>query len=238
MAKGQFSFFRFLLFLAGAGIYVLALYLVNDGFWLLRDDIFVWVSIAIMYLVFFVPFFFSSINISNFSGKIPLLSLAWTGIIIYILASIGVIYLLKYQDLFLNTAILIQAVLLFLFFIDIYFAYFASAHAREVEAKEQTLRQYISEIKSQARVLSLSAETLPPEFEGAKKTIQQALEDIQYLSPVGGGAGDDLETKILSSLNFLTELCDGLSSGLHPPALETEAKNLQMIIKQRKLLRN
>ena len=64
------------------------------------------------------------------------------------------------------------------------------------------------------------------------------MEDIKYLSPVGGGAGDDLETKILSSLNFLTELCDGLSSGLHPPALETEAKNLQMIIKQRKLLRN
>ena len=236
MTRNQSLFFRFLLFLAGVGIIILAFFLTNVNRQLDRMDAFVWTSIIMMYLVFFVPFFFSVIRIANFSEKIPHLSIVWLGIFLYLTASVLLIFLLRIHTVTLNTAIIIQAVLLFFFLVDIYFAYFASSHVRSVAVEEDALRQYISEIKSKSQVLSLSVNRLPPEYEKVQKILKQTLEDIRFISPVKEAG--DLEMKILRSLDFFCELCGGISSGVHPASLEVEASNLQMLVNERKLLRN
>ena len=239
MTRSQSLFFRFLLFLTGAGIVVLSFFLINVDRSLSRIDVFTWLSIALMYLVFFLPFFFSAINIANFSGKIPVLSMVWLGILFYIAASVAIILLLKNSPAFsLNTAIIIQAILLFLFFIDVYFAYFASSHVQSVAAEEAEKQRFISQIKSKAQVLSLSLNRLPAEYENAQKTLMQTVEDIKYIYPVNGSAGGNLEQLILISLNTLSELADDILSGAHSVSLESEAANLQTLVKERKLLRN
>ena len=239
MTKNQSLLFRFVLFLAGAGVIVLAFFLFKGDRELTRVDGFVWTSIALMYLVFFLPFFFSAISIGNFSGKIPRLSMVWLGIFLYITASIGVIVLLAVVKIIpVNIAVIIQAVLLFLFAIDIYLAYFASSHIGGVDAQEAAMQQHINQLKPKAQSLLLSVNRLPAEYEKAQKNLKQSIEDIRYIYPVSGGAGDDLELRILQSLNILSELCGGVSAGTHPVSLEQEAEKLQMLVKERKLLRN
>jgi hypothetical protein len=226
-------------FLAGAGIIVLAFFLSSGDHELNRTDVFVWTSIGLMYLVFFLPFFFSAINIGNFSGKIPVLSMVWLGIVFYIAASVTVIILLlKANVISLNMAIIIQAVLLFLFLVDVYFAYFASSHVGAVAAEEAGKQQDISRIKSKALIFQLSVDRLPSDYEKARKILKRALDDIKYIYPVDGGVRSDLESKIMHSLDTLAELVGGIQSGAHTAALESEAENLQMLVNERKLLRN
>ncbi|GHV79480.1 hypothetical protein AGMMS49944_12710 [Spirochaetia bacterium] len=236
MMKSRFSFFRAILFLVGAGVVVLAFYLTQGGREVTGVDKFTWVSISIMYLVLFTPFFFSSIRLANFSEKIPNMVLSWLGIIVYVIASIIVLVLLKYY-LTLNQAIIIQAILVFLFLLDVYFAYFASAHVASVAREVESKRQYLTEIKSKAASLTLIVGNLPSQYEQVQKLINQVTDDIKYVSPVSGGAGTDAELQIISSLDNVKEYCDIACSGGNPASFESEVKKLQMLVKQRKLLR-
>lgn len=239
MTKNQSLLFRVLIFLAGAGIVALAFLISRGDRELTAIDGFIWTSIGLMYLIFFFPFFFSVIRTGNFSGKIPMLPLVWLGILLYIAASIGVIVLLVVANILsLNIAIIIQALLLFLFAINVYFACFASSHAVRVIADEAGKQQYINQLKSKAQSLLLSVNRLPAEYEKPQKILQQSIDDIRYISPVDGGAGSDLELRILQSLNTFAEICDGVSAGAHPASLDHEAEKLQMLVKERKLLKN
>ena len=240
MTKNQSSIFRVLLFIFGAGIIVLAFFLWKGDRELFRKDIFMWTSIGLMYLIFFLPFFFSAISIGNFSGKIPKLVIVWLGISFYIAASLTVIVLLtRFPPVIsFNTAIIIQAVILFLFCISIFTAFFASTHVGKVAAEEAVKQQYIKQLKPKAQVLLLSVDKLPGEYEKAQKILKQAVEDIRFIYPVDSGAGDDLELQILKSLNIISELCNGILTGAHTVVLEGEAEKLLMLIKERKMLRN
>ena len=79
---------------------------------------------------------------------------------------------------------------------------------------------------------------LPPEYEKAQRKLKQAIEDIRFIYPVNGGAGDELEWKIIQSLNIIAEYCGTIQSGGHTAALEDQADNLSILVKERKLLRN
>lgn len=239
MTGKQSQIFRFLLFMAGAGIIVLAFFLRKGEQELTRIDAFIWTSIGLMYLVFSLPLFFSVIRIADFSGKIPYLPLLWLGILLYITASAAVIALLAtVQLLALNTAIIIQATLIFLFCIDIYFACFASSHISSVKAEERGKLQLLGQIKSKTQILLLSADKLPPEYVNAQKILKKAFDDIKYLSPLNSGIGGDLEPQIMHSLGILAEICNTISAGGYNAALEPEAQKLQILVKERMLLRN
>jgi hypothetical protein len=238
MTKKQSSLFRRALFLLGLGVVALAFFLNTRGQELTRTDAFDWVSITLMYLVFFIPFFFSSIWLSNFSGKIPLLVMIWSSVVFYITASIVVIILLSLDIVSISMAIIAQAALLFLFAVNGYFALFVSSHARRVSVEENTKQRFIGEIKSKAQFLLLSADSLPTESEGARDIIKRAAEDIKYISPLNDGAGDEFELKIIASLNTLAELCNNAAGGGRPVALLAEAKKLQSLVRGRKLLKN
>ena len=237
MTGKQSSFFRTILFLFGGGIIALAFFLSTQGKELTRVDAFIWISIAVMYLVFFTPFFFSVIRIGNFSAKIPPLALVWTGIIGYIIFSIVNIVLLS-NGMSFTKALVAQCILLFLFFIDVYFAYFASSHVSGVAASEKVKQHYVHELKAKAQVLLLTVKNLPAEYEAAQKLISGAIEDCKYIYPVDNGAGDELELKIIASLRSIEELCGTITGGGHSMDLEKEAHNLQAFVKERKLLRN
>jgi len=240
MTRNQSLLFRCLLFLAGAGIIVLAFFLLKGNRELTREDAFVWASIGLMYLIVFLPFFFSAIRVGNFSGKIPALGLIWwVGIPLYIVASVAVILLLVTAQIIpLNVAIIIQAVLLFIFLVIVFFACFASSHVGKVAAEEAGKQQYLKQIKPKAQILLLSVGKLSGEYEKAQKILQQAIDDIKYIYPVDGGAGEDLELQIMQSLNIVSELCGGISTGGYSLSLETEAQKLLTLVKERKLLRN
>jgi hypothetical protein len=222
----------------GAGILILAFFLINDGRALSGKDTFTWVSIAVMYLFFFVPFFFSVIRVGGFSVKIPSYTLIWAGIFLYLPASIIVILLLQSSLVSLKAALIIQAVLCFLFFLNVYFGYFASSHVRNVAAGEAGTMRFLTKMKNNAASLALKAGMLGSAYEPLGQSIKAAAEDIRYLSPVDEGKSVELDVKILDVLENLSQFCDSVSEGGIPAGFDGEIKKLQMLIKERKLLRN
>jgi hypothetical protein len=238
MTKNQSLIFRSLLFLAGAGIILLAFFLTTSGKEPDKPDVFMWISIGVMYLVLSLPFFFSAIDIANLSGKVPKLSIVWTGIIVYVITSIIIIVVLKMSVFNLNAAIIIQAIIFFVFLINVYLACFASSHVGKVAAEEAGMQRYIVQLKPKAQSLLLAVNRLPPEYEKAQKKLRQAIEDIKYIYPINSGAGDELEQEIIQSLNVISEYCGNIQAGGHTAALEDQAESLTMLVKERKLLRN
>jgi len=239
MTKNQSSFIRTMLFFAGIGIIILAFFLTKGDRKLSSTDTFTWISIGIMYLVFFLPFFFSVINITNFSGKIPSMIIVWLSIIFYLALSLGNIVLLAViKIIMLNTAVIIQVILFFLFAICIYIAYFASSHINKVAAEETVKKQFVNELKQKANVLSLAVNKLPSEYDNSQKSLKQVLEDIKYIYPVDKGMGENLELQIIESINKLSELCGSIQSGAHPAGFDSDVENLRILVKERKLLRN
>jgi hypothetical protein len=237
MTGKQSLFFRAVLFLFGAGIAALAFFLSTQGKELTKVDAFIWISIAVMYLAFFTPFFFSAIRTGNFSAKIPPLALVWSGILGYIIFSVVNIVLIA-NGMSFTKAVVAQCVLLFLFFIDVYFAYFASGHVPAVVASEKAKQLYVQELKTKAQTLLLAVKELPAEYEAVQKLITGSIEDCKYIYPVDNGAGDELELKIIAALKSVEEICGAIASGGHPVDLEKTARALQGFVKERKLLRN
>jgi hypothetical protein len=237
MTGKQSLFFRIVLFLFGAGIIALAFFLFTQGKEVTESIAFIWISIAAMYLVIFTPFFFSVIRAGNFSAKIPPLALVWTGISGYTLFSIVNIVLLV-NGIPFTAALVAQCALLFLFFVDVYFAYFASDHVSGIAAAEQAKQQYVNELKAKAQTLLLRVKALPAGYEAAQKQISAAIEDCRYIYPVDKGAGDALELTIIAALRTVEEICGTIEAGGHSSDLEKMARGLQMAVRERKMLRN
>jgi hypothetical protein len=190
-----------------------------------------------MYLVFFVPFFFSAINIGNFSVKIPSITIIGLGIFVYIPVSIVIIALLRFSIISLNAALVLQSIAIFALLLYIYFGCFASSHAGGVTAEEANKLYGLTEIKNKSALLALKAGSLSAEYDEARKLIKKSADDIRYLSPAGHNS-TETDAKILSIIEKLGEICDTVSGGGHPSSFEQEAKKLQGFIAERKLLRN
>ncbi|MDR0568793.1 MAG: hypothetical protein LBG87_06270 [Spirochaetaceae bacterium] len=237
MIKTQSSFFRTALFAGGGGIVALSFFLSTAGKIMTAVRGFTWISIAVMYLVFSTPFFFSKIRTSTFSAKIPTFALVWGGIIVYILASIVNIGLIS-MGMSLSKGIVAQLGLLFLFGVDVYFAYFASAHAADVTSSENLNLAYLSEMKTKAQEVLIAVKNLPPEYDATQKIIMGAIEECRYLSPVNNNMGDGLEQKITVALRTIEDGCNTIAAGGRPEGWKQVARNLQIFVKERKLLRN
>jgi hypothetical protein len=238
MAGKRFSALRYLLFIAGGGILVLAFFLTGGGKNPGRADVFMWVSIALMYLVIFVPFFLSAIRIENFSDKIPSLVMVWAGIFVYVPASTAVIILLKTGILSFNAAVIIQSVFVFVFSVNVYAGYFANAHLRGLGTEESNLRGRLTEIKSKAASLSLAAGRLPAQYGEIQKKLSHCLDDITYITPVLNGLGDEGESRILAALEQIKTRCETAAQGGTPADFEKTVDELRAFVAERKLLRN
>jgi uncharacterized SAM-binding protein YcdF (DUF218 family) len=239
MGQSKFIVFRFLLFLFGLAILSLACFFITEGKEQKPEDIFIWVSVFLIYLVLFCPFFFSVWG-RTVERKIPSLSLVWGGIFVYTFVSIGLILLLKFSVGLINVkvALVIQSIIVFLFLVNIYFAYFANFHAAKVASGENQQRQYLEQLKDLAASLALKAGSCPEGKEEFQKKIKKAAEDIRYISPVAGGRGTELETRLIDKTRLIGEMWDTLLSGGDSPQIRAEINSLDLLIKERKQLRN
>lgn len=236
MTKTQSLVSRVLLFFTGAGVVLLSFFLLTAGKELTKSDAFIWIMAGVMYLAFWTPFFFSYITIGNFSVKIPRFGLVWLGIILYIAATAAVIALLGSKIIPFNAAVIAESVLFFFFAIDIYLAFFATQHIVNVAAEDKAKLACLTEIKNNARLAAIAVQNLPAQFESGQKILISVFEEIKYISPAAGA--EELETRIISALSHVQELCDAAAGGGVPSGLDSAARNLQTLVKQRKLLKN
>jgi hypothetical protein len=131
-------------------------------------------------------------------------------------------------------AIFIQIGLFLLFAIFVFCAYFAVSLPGRYGQTDRLAS--VRKLQSLAESLAFKVSDLPEEYGSVRKLLFQIAEDLRYLTPLKGSKGIELEEKIAASLHFMGQYCDSAFEGGSVTAFEREAKNIQALIRQRKLL--
>ena len=87
---------------------------------------FFWIDIAICYLVFFIPFFFSSISLKNIDTKITSTVHIWISVIIFEIVAIAFAVLSLTEVVNIRISVIVELVVFFLAAIFVFFGYFCS----------------------------------------------------------------------------------------------------------------
>ena len=234
MNSKQLDIFRTLLFIGGLIIVGVAFAIVNypfpeDG--LEANQKFFWAEIVICYLVFFVPFFFSSITSKTINTKITSTVNIWISVIVFEIVAITFAILTLNEKVSIRIAILVELIVFFFAAIFVYFGYFAGNHIGNVQAQEAKSLSKIAELKSTFEMLNLKTDMWSYELNNQKNTIKKLCEDIRYMSPVDTDLASKLEMKLIIAANVLAE------STLTPSEMDSKIVELTNLINQRKLLK-
>lgn len=234
MDRKQLGIFKFLIFLFGFAVIALAYHLlgpVAKGEELTVIDKFMWINICICYAMFFIPIFFSSITTKTIDTKITSTVHIWISTSFFVFTTFILIVCVKTEKIDLKYAVIAECVLLFLLSIFVYFGYFAGTHIGEVQEAERKSLAKIGEVKNAFEMLNLKAGALSDEFREQKAKLAQFCEDVRYMSPVDTEQAADIEMKMIIAANVIS------SSTLSAQELDPKIAELELLIKQRKLLR-
>lgn len=230
----QLNIFKTILFIAGLAVIAVAFFIVNLPFQeggLLANQIFFWVNIALMYLVFFCPFFFSTISSKTIDTKITSTIGIWISVIIFEIVALVFSILVLNKVSTIKLAIIIELVLIFLCAIFIYFGYFAGNHIANVQVAEQESLNKIAELKNAFEMLNLKVQIWSDSLSEQKSKVKKLCDDVKYLSPVGTNEVAKLEQKLIIAANVLAE------SNLLPEEADQKISEMELLLKQRKLMR-
>ncbi|MCK9171035.1 MAG: hypothetical protein M0P01_11540 [Treponema sp.] len=238
MTQKQSVILKSLLFVAGLGVIVLAFFLFNNTTALRDAEWYMWISIVIMYLVFFCPFFLTRIHTENTAEKMPSLTMIWFGVVFFIIVSTAVTVVVVLLLVPVRVAVIVECVLAFLFAINVYFGYFASSHVHYVEQTETQMLSSIKEIRAAMDLLVAKSSALNDGYSAEREKLSCLAEDVKYLSPVQTGSAVDLEQEILEKINVVGDACGMVLDGSDGLELRKQLTALDMLIRQRKLMKN
>ena len=234
MNSKQLNVFKIFLFIAGFLLVDAAFLVFNypiSSESISSAEKFFWIDIAICYLVFFIPFFFSSITLKNIDTKITSTVHIWISVIIFEIVAIAFAVLSLTEVVNIRISVIVELVVFFLAAIFVFFGYSAGNHIGNVQAKEQKSLSKIAELKSSFDMLNLKTDMWGDEFENQKKSVKKICDDIKYLSPVDSEASLKLEMKLMILANDIIE------SSLSSSELDVKIRELTNLVNQRKLLR-
>src|SRR5574344_361048 len=237
MTKKQSTITKGIVFILGLGIIALAFALFTKGSKIFPRQIYLWVSIAVMYIVFLSPFFFSLIPVKNAKGKISSLKMVWLGAIVFIAISIAMTTVVVLSVVQIPIAIVTELVLLFLFAIDAYICYFSMLRTHTVIQSQAEIPDQIKRIQTSMAMLSLKASSLTDVYTDEKKKILFLVEETNTLLPADDlAASSKVEQVILGSITAVSSACDATLAGSTGSELSKQRSSLETLIKQRKAM--
>lgn len=235
MNKNRLSLFKTLLFLSGLIIIGIIYYFINyplpeEG--LTYPQKFFWIEIVFCYLIFYIPFFFSSFSSKEMDSKIPPTITIWMCIIPFEIISLILAFLSLYEIVPIKITVSIELILLFIAGIIIFLGYFAGNHIEQVQASEKKSISKINELKSTFDLLNLKTNMLSEDYFDCINEIKKICDDVKYLSPVDTELASSLETKLIIEAKVISE------SNLTPQEMSSKLLTLSNLVNQRKLQRN
>ncbi len=237
MTKSQSTFFKVILMVLGLGIIFAAFKLFNTAETLTDSQKFFWINLAVIYVVFFFPLFFNTITLNNFDKKIPSLVGLWFCLSLFEFVTLVLSIVVLMEKLQVRIAFIIEAALFFFCAIFIYFAYVGNTHIANVQQEEERALSLISKIRSSFDMLKLKSETLGDSSFEAKKKINSLADEVRYISPVDTAESAEIESKIIAKISEVESQIDEVTSGGNSANLAAALTTLELLIKQRKLLR-
>ena len=183
MTEKQSNLFRIILFAAGLGIMLLAFFLFRSPV-MAAVEIFMWINIAVCYLVFFIPFFFGAIHLKGLAAATSSYVIIWISDLIFVVCAVSFCVLVPLKLVEIRLAVLTEAVLFFVAIILVYFAVFTGSHIKSVKQNETHAMASIKQIRSSMETLSFKATSLGDGYGEEKKTLEALTEEVKYISPV------------------------------------------------------
>lgn len=235
MRSNQLKAFKLILFILGLAVIGAAFLIVNlplpeSG--LTANQKYFWLNLVLMYLVFFCPLFFSSISTRDLDEKIMPTVGVWISVLVFEIAALVLAVSVLAASFSIKAAAVIELVLLFLCAVFVYFGYFTGNHIKTVQAHEQALLSKTEEVKRAFETLSLKADTWDGALQEQKEKAKRLCDDVRYLSPVSTDAAASLEQKLVIAAGVVSD------SHFTPAELDAKLAEIELLIKQRKLIRN
>lgn len=235
MKSNQLKAFKLILFILGLAVIGAAFLIVNlplpeSG--LTANQKYFWLNLVLMYLVFFCPLFFSSISTRDLDEKIMPTVGVWISVLVFEIAALVLAVSVLAASFSIKAAAVIELVLLFLCAVFVYFGYFTGNHIKTVQAHEQALLSKTEEVKRAFETLSLKADTWDGALQEQKEKAKRLCDDVRYLSPVSADAAASLEQKLVIAAGVVSD------SHFTPAELDAKLAEIELLIKQRKLIRN
>ena len=235
MNSKHLNIFKNLLFVLGLVIIAIAFAVVNSPMpeqGLTSGQKFLWVEIVICYLVFFIPFFFSSISSKNIDTKITSTIAIWISVIIFEIIAIALTVLSLNDVVKIKVSIIVELIVFFISAIFVYFGYFSGNHIGNVQAQEKQSLNKIKELKSAFEMLNLKTQMWPDELNAQKAAVKKLCDDVRYISPLESDAASKIEMKLIVAANVIME------SNLSSAEMDSKILELTNLMSQRKLLKN
>lgn len=234
MNRNNLNLFKTLIFIFGLIIVSISFYLFsgfNSEEGLTANQKFFWINTLICYLVFFIPFFFSSITEKSLDIKITSTITIWISVLFFefVAITVGILVLNNVIDFKLGS--LIELVVFFVAAIIVFFGYFAGNHINTVQSRETISLSKINEVKSVFDLLNLKVDMWSDDFYLQKDKVKKICENVKYLSPVDSELSNKLESNLILQANLILE-----STG-SAEELDKKIIELTSLLKQRELLK-
>ena len=233
------SGFKIFIFLLGIGIIAGAFFLFNHGRETIpAEKIFMWVNIAVLYLVFFIPFLFIRVKTKSTDGTFMLISAAWPKILIFEAFGILLTIVVPVLGFPIRYGIIIEAVIFLFVFYWIGFGLVAAGHSKEVEEKEEKMMEPIIDLRNASQIDAIKVNQIEDKCASEVARIRELAENIRYLSPVENASAKELESKLFDELSHISEAIDQVINGAGTSELKKHIDNAQILYEQRKAMLN
>ncbi len=234
MNRNNLNLFKTLIFIFGLIIILISFCFfsgVNSEEGLSVNHKFFWINTLICYLVFFIPFFFSSITEKTLDIKITSTITIWISVLFFEVVAITIGILVLNNVLAARFGILIELVVFFISAIIVFFGYFAGNHINSVQTRENISLSKMNEIKSVFDLLNLKVDMWSDDYNLQKEKIKKICENVKYLSPVDSELSNKLESNLILQANLILETKGS------PADVDQKIIELTSLLKQRELLK-
>lgn len=238
MGKKHLNFLKVCLFAAGLLLSAMI------GLWLpgIYPDLLVWrralscATVISVYLGAAAPLFLTEINHgSNLDSLFTGGAVYYRGIMIYALISLVGILLNQFMTIRFSTAVLIQAIAVFVWLLYAYCACAAGHATSSVALREKKKTEYLDQMREKMQVLKVKAEQLDEEQKSLKEMMRKLCDSVRYLSPSDQQQAVELERQMLLMIEEIS--MDPVLAGNRNSSeqqLKEKLKQLELLYKQRK----
>ena len=222
-----------IVFVLGLVLIILVSLLINQFSKISNEKVYLWASIAGMYLVLWCPHFINFIPVKNESKKNRSILTVVLGTVIFLIISIGITVSVVFNVFQILIAIVVEVVLLFLYALNVYYSYISPTHSTNADEKSKEANSLIMQIKTSIDAMKMKASTLGTEYNSEKDKLNSFVQTISNFTMVDDIAAAKLEQEILQQITLVSSACDKILSGSASKDFDKELAALDKKISQR-----
>ena len=235
MSKAKYIIFILGLAVIGGIFAIVNLPLPEGG--LPANSVFFWISLCIIYVVFFVPLLFSTMGKgADFDAKIPSGIILWISVFVFEIVALVVSISVFANVLSIRIAATFDLVVFFVCAVFIFFGSVSGSKIKQVQSDQSAAKSQLTTVRSSLDLLKIKVGSLGEDYLELKKAVLALSDDARYLSPIDNERSLVLENQMTNLISNLTALIDSAVLETNRSSVDQTVGQLQSLMQQRKSL--